>query len=287
MDGDRLAGGGRGQNGRVFLYERSAPGPWDPVVALTAADVNADSLGWKVALSGDQLLLGGNGVVRVFSPDVDGNWRLGQTIAGSDYPLTTGSFGGVLTVRGDRAFIGDFVSDRRGAVYEFERDADGQWQYVSGMSPHDPKGSRLCGERAIAFHGDVLMLGGLTDSQVNEGVVYVFERNAQGTWGRAAGVAFPGASSLFGSAIAIEGNRAVIGSLSGEFQACCLYVRNPDGQWQQRQSWRTQGPGNRKRGLLRVRRRHPRRHGVIGAPGVQRNFADETGVAVRPRSRER
>ena len=178
--------------------------------------------------------------------------------------------------------IGDFVSDRRGAVYEFERDADGQWQYVSRISPNDPNGSRLFGERAIAFHGDVLMLGGLTDSQVNEGVVYVFERNAQGTWGRTQRiVAFPGASSLFGSAIAVEGNRAVIGSPQWRDSGRAdLYVRNPDGQWQQATELAHSRPWEIENGDY---------YGydvgiqgdtvVIGAPGVQRNFADETGVA--------
>jgi len=145
-------------------------------------------------------------------------------------------FGGAVWISGDRALVGMPGADsKRGAAYVFERQPDGSWsagvKVVAASSVADDQfGS------AVALDGSRALIGA-TGDQSDLGAAFVFERQANGTWSEVGKLVAsdPEAGDGFGSAVALSGDRALVGAPSDNttLGEAYLFERQSDGSWTQ------------------------------------------------------
>ncbi|MGE3841439.1 MAG: hypothetical protein AB7I50_07615 [Vicinamibacterales bacterium] len=202
------------------------------------ADVG-DAFGRRVALSGSTLIVGMNGdddeggdagAAVVFVKE-DGQWVRRQKLVVS--ALETGDFfGWSVAIDGDVAVVGAPGDDRRmptgvvlesvpnrGAAYVFRRNTAGDWELETrlegeGAETLDEFGGRVAvsGDTILvsAYHDDHPVGSTATGGAADLGSVWVFVRS-NGSWQQQARLVAPHQGQWFGFALAIEGDRAVIG----------------------------------------------------------------------------
>ena len=257
VDGDVIAVGARwatvGTNagqGVVYVFERDAGGvnAWGRVARLTASDgAGNDQFGGAVAVDGDAVYVGAatagagtnaeQGAVYVFArnagatngwgeickitaPDGAGQDHLGEALAAG---------GNALAVGAPRRGSG------QGAIYLFERGSgpSNAWAWVRTLTAED-------GAAEDGFGGAVGLSGGLLaagapgaeeGTNLNQGAIYVFQRDAGGTnaWGQVAKLHAAGgaAEDGFGHAVAVAGD-VVLGGGTNR-QAVCAFSRYTGG----------------------------------------------------------
>lgn len=225
----RFHGGDVGPNtGAVYVFERDVGGPgnWGEAKKLTASDAAAgDVFGTRMAFSGDTALIGApgddpTGSVYVLERNEGGadNWGEVRKIAAADLGVSDGPFGYGLAIDGDRALVGaasDAPDVDPDVVWVLERDAGGpeNWGGVKALTEWNAPGDRF--GTPVAISGDVVAVGG-SDEFFSQ-AIYVFERDAggAGNWGRVqrfAAADADGCCSGFGGAIALSGDRLLIGA---------------------------------------------------------------------------
>ena len=223
--------------GAVFVFEYDGA-LWNPTATLTASD-SAEFLGFgdAVALEGDRALIGAPG-------GLAGGTRAGAAYvferSGSVWTETAkltpwdgealDGFGLSVSLSGDLALIGSLTADG-GAAYVYDRAAG--WAEVAKLVPSDP-------EPDDSFGGDVAILGntavigdrGDDERGKSAGAAYVFERDGS-TWTQATKLlAGDGAASQnFGSSVAIEAGRIVVGAGGPDaFGSAYAFLEHP-GSW--------------------------------------------------------
>ena len=153
------------------------------------------------------------GLVHVFRRSATGAWTEAGRLSAPDGYVGDG-FGQVLAVSGNTLLVGmPQVDDGQGAVYVFERNAAGAWAQSARLSAGEA-GSHF--GSVLAFDGDDALIGA-ADHDEHTGAVYVFRREAAGggwlEYGMLAGSAAE-EGARFGSAIAVDGDRALVGASS-------------------------------------------------------------------------
>lgn len=122
-------------------------------------------------------------------------------------------FGRTIVADGETLLIGAIDADEaRGAVYVFKY--DDTWQQVARLTASDASPGDQFGT-SIAVDGDVVLIGAQGRSE-STGAVYVFAKNADGTFSESGVLPVEGINPEdgFGYAVAIEDNIAVVGSPS-------------------------------------------------------------------------
>ncbi|MEO1279553.1 MAG: FG-GAP repeat protein [Planctomycetota bacterium] len=132
--------------GAVYVYRRTPGDGIELHQKLIAPDVmDGPRFGSSLALQGDELLVGSQNSDRMFTSEgvvyaydlIDELWMSRGEIGNPD-PQLNDSFGKTMALSGDQLVVAS-VSDRTplslGASYLFERDLDGQWQYVADLFP--------------------------------------------------------------------------------------------------------------------------------------------------------
>lgn len=181
--------------------------------------------GSATAIAGDQVLVGRSGLVpnfpmppaqtgavHVFRRGSDGRFRETGAVAAKDLTIGDG-FGSRIAVDGNlMAVAAPRSGDTRGAVYLFERSADGQWTErakltASDAAEHDDFGS------AIALANGTLLVG-IPGRTEGTGAVAVFERDGSGRWSEKTRLI---ASNLtkddrFGISLSFAGDRLLVGA---------------------------------------------------------------------------
>jgi len=170
------------------------PGGWKQQAYLKASNSGLyDSFGGRVAISGDTLVVGA-------------------------YAESSGASG----VGGDQS---DDGTPSAGAVYVFERQG-GLWSQSAYLKASNPDAADRFGS-ALAVHQDTIVVGArledgasagvngdqASDGAEDSGAVYVFERDLsnwiQTAYLKASNV---GAGDAFGRAVAVQGDRLVVGA---------------------------------------------------------------------------
>ncbi len=235
LSGDTVAVGAYQQDsqatnaGAVYIFQRDQGGPdnWGQVTKITIADgVAEDYFGYSLALDGDTLVVGAYqedsrgtdaGAAYIFERNQGGtdNWGLTKKITGSDGESGDG-FGYSVDIDADRVVVGAYKEDSQGtdagAAYLFERGQGGanNWgQLKKLISPAwDPQGDEFGTSVGI---DDNRIVVGIPKSEADFGSANVFEQNTGGTnsWGYHSTLAEEG--GLFGQAVAIEGDRILVG----------------------------------------------------------------------------
>jgi len=192
-----------------------------------------DGFGSALALSGDTALIGSYGddnsagtlagAAYVFQRDPSsGLWSEYLELHASDGGPGE-FFGFAVGLAGDVAIVGKGPNLGGllipGMAYVFERDQGGpdQWGEVTELTATPPGNLDHFGE-AVAVSGDTILVGAWGDvgKGNNEGAAYVFERDqgGPGAWGQVAKLVASdgGWTDYFGRAVALSGDRAVIGA---------------------------------------------------------------------------
>jgi len=207
--------------------------------------------GMSAALDGDRLAMGApgsfivddqTGTVYILERDESGNWNHAAELTPDDGELGD-LFGQAVALDGDTLAVGspehDDFGSNSGAVYVFERDAAGAWELSQELFSGDIAGGDKFGV-AVSLDGDRLAVGadGNNDQGGDSGAAYLFERGENGAFAQKAKLLPSDGSSsdLFGGAVAIDGDRIVVGArqgtgLSASTGAVYLYEFDGAGTW--------------------------------------------------------
>jgi uncharacterized repeat protein (TIGR01451 family) len=237
VSGDVIAIGAPGDDnasivdqGSVYVYARSA-GVWSLATKLTANDGEAsDEFGASLALGPAHLIVGAplddsgantnQGSAHVFVLNA-GTWSFQAKLTANDGGWGD-QFGGAVALSGSTALIGAVTDDvavgDQGSAYAFVRSGS-SWTQQARLSAGDGAGGDAFGS-SVALSGNIALIGAPNDdigADANRGSAYVFTFNA-GTWlERTRLSASDGAAGdLFGSAVAVDGSRALIGASSDD-----------------------------------------------------------------------
>lgn len=191
-------------------------------VAVVCAPEDDSAAGWL------------SGSARVYERDASG-WVLTQELAPHD-AAPEDAFGTSVAIDDDRLVVAAShalarYGDGAGAAYVFERDADG-WGETRKLEPSSPGWSFGSFGYATAVQGDTVVLGspGSGDVGTLAGSAFVFERGTSG-WTEVAQLFASDATPnrRFGSRVAVDGDRMVVGSGSN---APAVYVfERTDAGW--------------------------------------------------------
>lgn len=209
LDGRNAAVGAWGDDA-VHLYRRRE-GSWVHTQRLDGPP--GSNFGWSLDLDGDRLIVGApgadGGIGRAFVHAlVNGRWTLEQELD----PITAVPGGGAGTdvaLSGPHAAVGVPGAGLGGVdVYRFDGVELGPLAPLTGL------GSQDFG-RALDLDGDLLAVGDPLDDDRggNAGAVYLFrlDPGGAGLFQKTAPAAV-GATDLFGSSVALEGDRLVVGA---------------------------------------------------------------------------
>ena len=215
------AGGSGAGAAYVFRRDEGGSDNWGEVKKLTASDAAADALfGSSAAIDGDAVVVGARvaDAVYVFERNEGGaaNWGELKKLTPSDAPVGAFGFGFSAAISGDAVLVGG-----PGSAYVFERDEGGanNWGEVKKITASDGMPLDLFGD-SVAVNGGIAVIGarGVNTGSFfgGDGAAYVLERDQGGSdnWGEVSRLTVPDSSPfpLFGIAVAIDGDIAVVGS---------------------------------------------------------------------------
>jgi hypothetical protein len=225
-------------------------GTWMQAQKLTASDGGVfDNFGASTARDGDTLMVGANGAtvngngaqgaVYVFTRSGD-SWSEVQKLTADDGAMNN-NFGIDIALDGDTVLIGAHVATIdgvvwAGAVYAFER-TDGTWTQTQKLVSDSGTQFGVFGEK-LARVGDTALIAAEGENAAR-GVVHVFTL-ANGNWSQSSTIGADDGSGgdMFGSALAFDGTRALIGAdvstIDGDTSRGSAYLfSSSDGAWQQ------------------------------------------------------
>ncbi|RFF29927.1 hypothetical protein DZC52_10860 [Wenzhouxiangella sediminis] len=215
-------------------------------VAPDAAD--GDLFGTAVAMDADRILVGASstdleredvGAVYLFSTGGDSAVELTATLTPDDGELAD-AFGASVAISGDSVLVGAprvmLGELNEGAAYLFEREG-GTWRQVAKVQRESPGKNDMAGV-AVALDGVLAVVGAPGADFVGEdsGAALVYERGDEG-WQKVMELAPESAGERFGSAVAVDGDRILIGA-SGNVPAkdtsgSAYVFERSGGQWRQ------------------------------------------------------
>ncbi len=242
VDGDWLVAGapfahvdGVESQGAAYVFKRNAQGDYDQVTKLTASDgLEFDQLGSCVGISGDTIVVGAKGTpigsnssqgaayVYRQSPADANDWSEILRLEASSSVGNLAEYGTACAIDGNTLVVGAQKAGSGGQAFVYYRDSGGpdNWGEVQVLQD-DISDSNASFGFSLALDGDTLAVGATSLDMVaftfdNEGGVYLFERDQGGAdnWGQTDRLFASNAqgSASFGSAVALSGDRLVVGS---------------------------------------------------------------------------
>lgn len=250
--------------GAAYVFERGSDG-WHRRQRLTATDASkGDGFGVALALEDDTAIVGATGVDRgdveaagaayVFERTEE-RWKQRQKLTAPD-PTKRDTFGGSVDLDGETAVVGAYRydargTDRAGAVFVFDR-RGGKFLPTHTLSADDGNKRDFFGY-SVALDGETLLVGAEQDRPDGlelAGSAYIFTRR-DGDWHQHQRLVASDVDdhSGFGSAVALDGDTAVVGSIynnagSDRDGAAYLFTRIEDA-WIERRKLTDDDP-NRK-----------------------------------------
>jgi hypothetical protein len=231
IDGDTIAVGASSADGvtdaagAVYVYVRSGAN-WTQQAKLVADDgegfsdfgIAVDVDGDSIVVGSPSLFVGGENVVGAAYVYVRNAalWTQQQKLVASD-GVAFASFGNAVAIDGDEVAVAAHqasvgAASFSGAVYAFAR-SGAVWSQTQKLSPADAASEDAFGG-SLAMHGPDLIVGARQPALGGEGgagVAYVFVQSGGGWTQQARLAADNGAQGdEFGTAVAIEGDRAVV-----------------------------------------------------------------------------
>ncbi|MDG1755758.1 MAG: choice-of-anchor B family protein [Rhodothermales bacterium] len=146
--------------------------------------VAAQNFGGAVALAGSDVIVGQSGANSTNSSvyvyrNMDGEWAEAGQLVRSDNDGQDDRFGRSISSDGNVLLIGaTLVDNSTGAVYVFEKDADGNWQETGKLDPGMLAEGDSFG-RSLALAGDFAFVGSAGHNN-GQGAVFAFMKGADG-----------------------------------------------------------------------------------------------------------
>ncbi len=271
VSGDVIVVGATGTNvitdrGAAYVFQRQQGGSnaWEQVRKLTASDAQGgDFFGGDVAVSGDVIVVGAAnkdtaasnaGAAYVFQRDLIGkdHWSQAQMLLASD-AQSNDTFGVAVAISGDVIVAGapgeDGPSDSpgaSGAAYVFQRTENDPWRQTAERHSSEIQAYDNFGD-TVAVDGDTVVVGARAANHTftDDGAVYVFQRNQDGTgaWGEIPAIladSDPSQDGAFGYDVAVSGDVIVVGAIykdnaADNDGAAIVFERDQGGanQWQE------------------------------------------------------
>lgn len=237
IDGDVAIVGARwdddkGANaGAAYVFARVA-GTWTEQQKLVASDGAAgDWFGYAVAASGTTLLVGAPadnataGSAYVFTW-TGSSWTEQQKLTPA-VAANQDNFGAAVTLAGDTALVGapEIVGARPGSAYIFTRSGS-KWTEQPRLRASDGAADDRFGT-AVTLSGGTAIIGAHWDDDAGSrsGSAYVFEQS-EGGWSEQQKLTASDAvaNDLFGFAVSLSGDRALVGAPNHNLSAGSVYA---------------------------------------------------------------
>lgn len=246
LDGNRLIVGAfgasevGGRTGAAYVLD-VADERWTQTGVITPPmPVFSGGFGSLVAIEGSWAVVRQSFRLFVFE-EVDGQWQERETIVAPDRDIGGGeTFGTSIALVDGWLFVGAYrdrlLGNLVGSVYVFRREGDG-FEFVQKIYPPDPQTLPEFGI-AVASDGRTLLVGGSGAERTftRQGAVYEYLWSGS-KWEFVGDFVHddPRASDGFGSKLALEGDRVVVGmvSRSGPTTSgwASAFERNEHGTW--------------------------------------------------------
>lgn len=193
----------------------------------------AVAVGEREVLIAEPLNVRKSGVIYVYRRDRAGTWAEAQRLTASDASLGD-RFGRAMAVDGATLIVGATSRDTSlGGAYAFQRDVMGRWAETQRLAASDGVRPDALG-RMAALAGDLAAVASWGHNK-SAGAVYLYRRDPAGRWTEEAKLtANDGAANdFFGSAIAIRGDRVLVGASQKNQRtgAAYLFRRDAGGAW--------------------------------------------------------
>jgi len=232
--------------GAAYVYVRAGT-TWS---LQSKIDPNSAQFGTKVAISGDTALISGNysdstqTIGRVWVYVRSGTQWSQQAVLTASDGATGNRFGKSLAIQGDTAIIGAWSADTpagslAGKAYVFTR-SGASWTESAKLTGSKSGYATYFGS-AVAIDGDTALIGEpgydvLPSDTYEDGAAYVFKKSG-GTWteSRFLTTSKTNQAGYFGSAVALQGDIALIGPKAGsviestEATSAYVFQRGPSG----------------------------------------------------------
>ena len=226
--------------GIVYVYGRTADG-WSETARITLSPLHGppDGFGVSLAADGDLVLIGASalgddtGAAFFYRRDAQGEWREVGRLTPEGAGAGAG-FGGAVALDGDVAVVaapGD--GDGAGAVYVFTRNGD-TWSQRSRFQPEE--GGNGFGT-AIALGGTTLLASDAPSFDRPAIDVHAFRLDRASGGLKPLGLLDPGDDlgerPMFGSTLAVNGSRALVGASRANGTGRVLVFTRDDatGEW--------------------------------------------------------
>lgn len=141
-----------------------------------------------------------------------------QALRAADFTAGQGNAGGLgqaVALDGDLALIGAPEDDGQGAdagaVYVFVADGDGNFTQEAKLVATDAAAGAKLGD-AVALSGQRAFVCASQDPGTDTGALYVFDRDAAGTWSQAQKIEAPTDAQRFCSSVSVSGARVAVGA---------------------------------------------------------------------------
>lgn len=238
VSGDRaLVGALASGHGKAYVYRRDAAGVWVEEAEFEPSDGSgADQFGHGVSLDGDRAIVGaplhdaagGNsGAAYVYRRSETNGWVLSQKLIASD-AAPNDQFGNSVALSSWRALV---LANNGDAAYVF---AEAQGTYIEEAILPAPASNGYWSSAALS---DSLAVIGSMNYE-GHGAAFTFRLLPSHEWVAEDTLIAPSPNSLdlFGFAVALHGDRAVIGAVGndeGGSESGAVYVfdRNASGEW--------------------------------------------------------
>ncbi len=206
----------------------------DPTIQLGSATI-------QTRIAEHQLIDGG--IAYIFARGANGDWSLEAELDPPNH-VRGNKFGFSVSIDGDTAVVGAPDDDDQaidaGAVYVFERTADGRWRQQAKLYPSDGHDGDHFGY-ALAVNRGLLLVGAPDDDQLaaDAGAVYVFVRRPDGSWTLQRELRPPQTSMRaghFGESISVEDNGLLISirnrnNMDANFSSAYFFARDLSDAW--------------------------------------------------------
>ena len=284
--------------GAAYIFVRSG-GNWTQEARLRSPlGTVGDFFGGSVDISGDTAIVGAylddsvananQGAVYVFTRSA-GVWSQQDKLKADDGGAND-FFGFSVAIDGDTAIIGAHLNDsnvnaNQGAAYVFTR-TDETWTQTQKLVASDAAGGDLFGF-SVALDAETAVIGAggkVEGGNVGAGAAYAFTLS-DGTWSEQQKLLpdISAAGNFFGSAVAISGDTALIGSWGDDIGenvdqgSAVVFVRSGETWTKQRKLTADGGSGDDKFGLSVALSGDT---AVIGVIGEDFGYADQGAVYV-------
>jgi len=212
--------------GKVYIYNwDTSTSTYAEVATILASDAHAgDQFGNSVAISGNRLVVGAQrqdtagpdaGKVYIYGRNGAAYIEVAQLTASDEH--TRNWFGSSVAISGDRLVVGAHGDDNAGKIYIYDWDiSTSTYVEVATITASDAAAYDYFGN-AVALSGNSkrLVVGALYEDTVgvDAGKVYIYDWNGSAYVEVSTITASDAAASdIFGSAIALSGNRLVVGA---------------------------------------------------------------------------